>query len=88
VVNGGKIESVKASGEAPGTLVEAKSLFFNLPWRAASFFFGGENTEASHVQHQLFSSGDRSPETLDFVFVRDQSVVFQTPAERSFGRSN
>jgi len=33
VVNGGKIDSVKASGEAPGTLVEAKSLFFNLPAR-------------------------------------------------------
>ena len=76
VVNGGKIESVKASGEAPGTLVEAKSLFFNLPARRK--FLRSENTEASHVQHQLFLQAIGHP-NVGFVFVRDQSVVFQTP---------
>ena len=76
VVNGGKIESVKASGEAPGTLVEAKSLFFNLPARRK--FLRSENTEASHVQHQLFLQAIGHP-NVGFVFVRDQSVIFQTP---------
>lgn len=75
-VNGGKIESVKASGEAPGTLVEAKSLFFNLPARRK--FLRSENTEASHVQHQLFLQAIGHP-NVGFVFVRDQSLLFQTP---------
>ena len=76
VVSGGKIESVKASGEAPGTLVEAKSLFFNLPARRK--FLRSENTEASHVQHQLFLQAIGHP-NVGFVFVRDQSLLFQTP---------
>jgi DNA mismatch repair protein MutL len=76
VVNGGKIDSVKASGEAPGTLVEAKSLFFNLPARRK--FLRSENTEASHVQHQLFLQAISHP-NVGFVFVRDQSVIFQAP---------
>jgi DNA mismatch repair protein MutL len=76
VMNGGKIESVKASGEAPGTLVEAKSLFFNLPARRK--FLRSENTEASHVQHQLFLQAIGHPQ-VGFVFVRDQSVIFQAP---------
>src|SRR6201997_2758876 len=50
LVNGGKIETVRACGEAPGTLVEAKNLFYNLPARRK--FLRTENTETSHVQHQ------------------------------------
>ena len=76
VVNGGKIESVKASGEAPGTSVEARSLFYNLPARRK--FLRSENTEASHVQHQLFLQAIGHP-NVGFVFVRDQSVIFQAP---------
>jgi DNA mismatch repair protein MutL len=76
VVIGGKIESVNASGEAPGTLVEAKSLFFNLPARRK--FLRSENTEASHVQHQLFLQAIGHP-NVGFVFVRDQALLFQAP---------
>jgi DNA mismatch repair protein MutL len=75
-VNGGKIESVKASGEAPGTLIEAKSLFFNLPARRK--FLRSENTETSHIQHQLFLQAIGHP-GVGFVFVRDQSLLFQAP---------
>ncbi|MEP6810391.1 MAG: DNA mismatch repair endonuclease MutL, partial [Chthoniobacterales bacterium] len=31
VVSGGRIESVRDGGEAPGTQIEARALFFNLP---------------------------------------------------------
>src|SRR5688572_3689197 len=33
IVNGGKIETVRDGGEAPGTQIEVRSLFFNLPAR-------------------------------------------------------
>ncbi len=31
IINGGKVEDVRDSGEAPGTRIEIRSLFFNLP---------------------------------------------------------
>ena len=76
LVNGGKIDTVRACGEAPGTLVEAKHLFYNLPARRK--FLRSENTEASHVQHQLMLQALGHPE-VGFVLVRDQAVIFQLP---------
>src|SRR5438132_3381455 len=76
LVNGGKIDSVKSCGEAPGTQIEVRSLFYNLPARRK--FLRSENTEASHVQHQLTLQAIGHP-PIGFVFVRDQSVIFQAP---------
>jgi DNA mismatch repair protein MutL len=76
LVNGGKIDSVKSSGEAPGTQIEVRSLFYNLPARRK--FLRSENTEASHVQHQLSLQAIGHPQ-VGFVFVRDQDVVFHAP---------
>src|SRR5262249_26635600 len=85
LVNGGKIESVRASGEAPGTQIEVRSLFYNLPARRK--FLRSENTEASHIQHQLSLQAIGHP-NVGFVSIRDQRIVFQAPpagtlAERS-----
>jgi DNA mismatch repair protein MutL len=76
LVNGGKIESVRASGEAPGTQIEARSLFYNLPARRK--FLRSENTEASHIQHQLSLQAIGHPH-IGFVSIRDQRIVFQAP---------
>jgi DNA mismatch repair protein MutL len=76
LVHGGKIESVRASGEAPGTQIEVRSLFYNLPARRK--FLRSDNTEASHVQHQLSLQAIGHPK-IGFVSIRDQSIVFQTP---------
>jgi DNA mismatch repair protein MutL len=76
LVNGGKIDSVKSSGEAPGTQIEVRSLFYNLPARRK--FLRSENTEASHVQHQLNLQAIGHPQ-VGFVFVRDQNLVFHAP---------
>ncbi len=51
LVTGGKIESVKDSGEASGTRIEVRSLFYNLPARKK--FLRGERTEAAHIDHQF-----------------------------------
>lgn len=80
IVNAGKIESVKVSGEAPGTTVEVRSLFYNLPARRK--FLRSEVTEAHHVQHQLLLQAIGHFQ-VGFVYVRDQALVFQAPPARA-----
>ncbi|MEP6698967.1 MAG: DNA mismatch repair endonuclease MutL [Verrucomicrobiota bacterium] len=77
IVNGGKIETVRDGGEAPGTQIEVRSLFFNLPARRK--FLRTENTESRHIEHQLHLQATGHP-SIAFVFVRDDRIVFQLPA--------
>ncbi|MGI9089250.1 MAG: DNA mismatch repair endonuclease MutL [Chthoniobacterales bacterium] len=80
LVSGGKIETVRDGGEAPGTQIEARSLFFNLPARRK--FLRSENTESRNVEHQLHLQATGHPR-IAFAFVRDERVVFQLPATTS-----
>ncbi len=79
-ITGGKIDHVRDAGEAPGTQIEVRSLFFNLPARRK--FLRTENTEMSHVEHQLALQAIGHPE-IGFVFRTDQRLVFQIPATTS-----
>ncbi len=76
-VNGGKIDIVRDSGEAPGTQIEVRSIFYNLPARRK--FLRTENTEARNIEHQLHLQAIGHPE-IALTFVRDERVVFQLPA--------
>jgi DNA mismatch repair protein MutL len=80
VVNGGTIAEVKAAGSAPGTSVEVRQLFFNLPARRK--FMRTEETEAAHIQHCLTLSALSFPEVA-FTFQKDGRVVWQLPAQKS-----
>ena len=77
VVNGGKIAEVKAAGSAPGTSVEVRQLFFNLPARRK--FLRTEETEAAHIQHYLTLAALAYPEVA-FTFQKDGRLVWQLPA--------
>src|SRR5262245_45615152 len=77
IVNGGKISEVKAAGSAPGTSVDVRQLFFNLPARRK--FLRTEETEAAHVQHYLTLAALAHPEVA-FTFVKDGRIVWQLPA--------
>jgi DNA mismatch repair protein MutL len=77
VVNGGKIVEVKAAGSAPGTNVEVRQLFFNLPARRK--FLRTEETEAAHIQHYLTLAALAYPEVA-FTFQKDGRLVWQLPA--------
>jgi len=77
IVAGGRLETVRDGGEAPGTQVEVRSLFYNLPARRK--FLRSENTESRNVEHQLHLQAIGHPQ-IAFVFVRDERTAFQLPA--------
>jgi len=77
VVNGGKIDVVRDGGEAPGTQVEVRSLFYNVPARRK--FLRAENTETRNIEHQLHLQAIGHPQ-IAFTFARDDRVIFQLPA--------
>ena len=76
LVNGGRMENVRDSGEPEGTQIEARSLFYNLPARRK--FLRTENTEASHVEHVLQLQAIGHPH-VGFVFLNDERLVHQLP---------
>jgi len=80
IVNGGKITEVKAAGGAPGTSIEARQIFFNLPARRK--FLRSEETEAAHIQHYLTLAALAHP-PVAFTFIKDTRPVWQLPAQQS-----
>nr|MDQ2869044.1 DNA mismatch repair endonuclease MutL [Verrucomicrobiota bacterium] len=80
VVNGGRIASVSDGGEAPGTQIEARSLFFNMPARRK--FLCSEPTETRHIEHQLHLHALAHPE-IGFTLVRDDKVALQLPPAKA-----
>ncbi|MGO8697385.1 MAG: DNA mismatch repair endonuclease MutL [Limisphaerales bacterium] len=83
VINGGKIAAVNASGSAPGTSVEVRQLFFNLPARRK--FLRTEETESAHIQHYLTLAALAFPE-MAFDFLKDGRAVWQLPAVKTRSR--
>ncbi len=77
LVNGGTIAEVKAAGSAPGTSIEVRQLFYNLPARRK--FLRTEETEAAHIQHYLTLAALAFPEVA-FTFIKDTRAVWQLPA--------
>jgi DNA mismatch repair protein MutL len=82
IVNGGKIDVVRDAGEAPGTQIEVRSLFYNLPARRK--FLRSENTESRNIEHQLHLQVIGHPE-IGFSLMRDDRILFQLPPTASLG---
>ena len=79
-VEGGVMRDVREAGCAPGTTVEVKDLFFNVPARRK--FLRAESTEAAHVEHQLRMHALASA-GVRFRFRKDEREVFDLPAGMS-----
>src|SRR5436853_2080892 len=82
LVNGGRLEIVRDGGEAPGTQVEVRSLFYNLPARRK--FLRSENTESRNIEHQIHLQAIGHPE-IGFSLMRDDRILFQLPATATLG---
>jgi DNA mismatch repair protein MutL len=82
VVNGGKVDIVRDGGEAPGTQVEVRSLFYNLPARRK--FLRSENTESRNIEHQIHLQAIGHP-YIGFSLLRDDRMLFQLPTAATLG---
>ncbi len=78
-VNGGKLCAVRDHGGAPGTVIEARSLFFNVPARRK--FLRTENTEFSHVEQQLRLHAIANPQVA-FTLTHNGELVLHLPSTR------
>lgn len=76
LVEGGRVRDVRDAGCAPGTVIEARSLFFNMPARRK--FMRAESTEAAHVEHQLRLHALAAP-WVRFRLRRDDRDVMDLP---------
>jgi DNA mismatch repair protein MutL len=76
-VHGGRMHAVRDYGGAPGTVVEARSLFYNVPARRK--FLRSEQTEFAHVEQQ-FRLHAIANQNVAFTLVRDGDPLFHLPA--------
>src|SRR5271163_1412720 len=74
IIDGGKLRDVHEVGLAPGTQIEVRSLFFNLPARRK--FLRTEPTESAHIRHTLLLAGLARPD-VGFTLAMDEQ-----PAQR------
>ncbi len=76
IINGGKITEVIAAASPPGTSVEVRQLFFNLPARRK--FLRAEETERAHIQQYLVLAALAWPQ-IGFTFITDGRIGWQLP---------
>ncbi len=79
IIHGGRILEVKTASSPPGTTIDVRQLFFNLPARRK--FLRGEETERAHIQHYLTLAALAHPD-VSMTFVSDQRTLWQLPALR------
>ncbi len=79
-VEGGVMRDVREAGCAPGTSVEVRDLFFNVPARRK--FLRAETTEAAHIEHQLRLHA-LAAAGVRFRFRKDEREVFDLPGGMS-----
>ncbi|MBX3744055.1 MAG: DNA mismatch repair endonuclease MutL [Verrucomicrobiae bacterium] len=78
VIHGGKILEVRESGGAPGTVIEVRGLFFNMPARRK--FLRSDETERAHIQHWLTTAALAHPHVAFSLSVEGRTV-WHLPAE-------
>jgi DNA mismatch repair protein MutL len=75
-ITGGKLAGVKDHGGSGGTVIEVRSLFFNVPARRK--FLRTEATEYAHIEQQFRTHAIANPQ-VTFTLIRDGGVAFHLP---------
>ena len=76
-VRGGKVLAAEPAGCAPGTRIEARELFFNVPARKK--FLHADATEERHIQEILYMLSLPYP-GISFELIMDGRKIFSSPA--------
>ena len=76
IVEGGTLLETADAGDAPGTSIEVRQLFYNVPARRK--FLRSEDTEFSHIEQQVRLQALAHPET-GFSLTRDERLLFHLP---------
>ena len=79
LIQGGKIIDVKVAAGPPGTAIEVRQLFFNLPARRK--FLRSEETERAHIQHYVGLMAMAHPKVA-LTLMHDGRVLWQFPSQR------
>lgn len=79
-VRGGKILEAEPAGCAPGTRIEIRDLFFNVPARKK--FLRSDATEERHIQETLYMLSLPYP-GVSFELIMDGRRIFSSPAHDS-----
>lgn len=77
IIHGGKVVDVRSASGPPGTCVEVRQLFFNLPVRRK--FLRSDETERAHIHHYLLLAALAFPQ-VGFTFSHDGRLVWELPA--------
>jgi len=77
VVEDRVIREVRDWGGAPGTVMDIRDLFFNVPARRK--FLRSENTEFGHIEQTVRVQALAHPE-VGFTLLRDGRILFQLPS--------
>lgn len=80
IVDGGKLLDVRATGMAPGTQIEARSIFFNLPARRK--FLRTVPTEEAHIRQQMILFGFARPD-VGFTVTFDDAPPSRWPQNQT-----
>ena len=75
-VNGGTIAEVREAGCAPGTTVEVRQLFYNVPARRK--FLKSDDTEKNHI-HQYLHTVTLAHPSIGFTLILDGKQIWQLP---------
>lgn len=79
-ITGGKLSGVKDHGGSGGTVIEVRSLFFNVPARRK--FLRTEATEYAHIEQQFRTHAIANPQ-VTFTLIRDGGVAFHLPGTQA-----
>lgn len=73
VINGGELRNVTETGRDPGTDVEIRNLFFNMPARRK--FLRTEQTELKHIKSVVYEAAVANP-GISFTLISDDRKLF------------